>query len=523
MATLFRPMFTDKKTGLKKRLKKWYARVRYADGSVKKVPLSTNKAAAEIMLGQLLAKIEKQRVGQFDPFEAHALRPLRDHLTDWSALLTAGGATDKHTASTARMARRVVNGCGFAFFQDITESVVQVFLAGLRRPTIPIAIDPARVEYTKAELADLLGVKPSAVTPLVARHRLTASGNGKARRYPKATAEALAALRGAGMGTKSLNMHLAAVKQFCAWMVRNKRAADHPLAHLAGGDPEADRRKEFATLTADEIRRVIAAANTNPKAFRDLTGADRSILYAVAATTAVRPQELSTLTVADFSLTAPVPHLRLAAGDTKNGKAAELPLPLDVAEELTAYLPTRSTTGPVWPGTWWKKAADMIRLDLPAAEIPDTKPGPEGRPLSVNFYSLRHSAGLLAEQGEATLREVMSLMRHSDPKLTMKTYGRLRLEHLGTVAAKLPSLIPTAPSGMSKNIPRHVEKHVHGGDSEGVRLSVIGETNAPGVGAKRLEPQGFEANREDLRASEVSSPGRIRTYDPPVNSRLLYR
>ena len=519
MATLFRPTFTDKKTGQKKRLKKWYARVKSANGRVRKVPLSTNKAAAELMLGQLLAKIERQRVGGVDLLEAHAARPLDEHLADWAAALAAGGASAKHVADTVRLARRVVAGCGFALARDMVESTVQVFLADLRKPSPTAAVDPMKTDYTKAELAVLLGVKPSAVTPLVARHRLTATGNGKARRFPKATAEALLALRGGGMSVKSVNMHLAAAKQFCAWMVRNKRVADNPLAHLAGGDPESDRRKEFATLTADEIRRVIAAASTSSRLFRDLSGTDRAVLYAVAATTAVRPKELGTLTRGDFVLDVAVPHLRLGTGDTKNGKSAELALPEDVATELRTYLQTRPAAGRVWPGNWWKKAADMIRLDLPAADIPDSKPGPEGLRLDVNFYSLRHSAGLLAEQGGATIREVMSLMRHSDPKLTMKTYGRLRLEHLGTLAGKMPSLVPLVPVGMSKNIPPHVEKHARTGDSDGGREKTGDETSGAGDG---MESLGLEATQGDLRPNEVSSPGRIRTYDPPVNSRLLY-
>ena len=135
--------------------------------------------------------------------------------------------------------------------------------------------------------------------------------------------------------------------------------------------------------------------------------------------------------------------------------------------------------------------------------------------MPANFYSLRHSAGILAEEGGATLREVMALTRHSDPKLTLRTYGRLRLEHLGTVAAKLPLLV----SGMVKNIPVHGQKHGRAADEDRRLGKMSEELPAVGTSVEVLESRGVEANRGDLRAAEGSSPGRIRTYDPPVNRR----
>lgn len=49
MPTLYRPTYTSKTTGEKKKLKKWYALV-----NGKEVPLSANKRAAEMMLARLV-------------------------------------------------------------------------------------------------------------------------------------------------------------------------------------------------------------------------------------------------------------------------------------------------------------------------------------------------------------------------------------------------------------------------------------------------------------------------------------
>ena len=123
--------------------------------------------------------------------------------------------------------------------------------------------------------------------------------------------------------------------------------------------PSADRSRASRPLPAAGVRhphrrrnrRLIAAARTSAADFRGLAGRDRAALYALATITAFRPVELSRLTVADFILTGPVPLVRLDGTRTKNGKAVEQPLPLDVAAEMLGYLDGRPASGVAWPGT----------------------------------------------------------------------------------------------------------------------------------------------------------------------------
>jgi hypothetical protein len=103
---------------------------------------------------------------------------LAEHLADWERSLAADGATPKHVGQTVRCVRRVLDACGFCFIGDLSESPVQPYLAGLRERGKPVpALDPAQEWYTRAELAKALGVQPAALTALVSRHRLAASGN----------------------------------------------------------------------------------------------------------------------------------------------------------------------------------------------------------------------------------------------------------------------------------------------------------------------------------------------------------
>ncbi len=522
MASLFRPTFRCKSTGETKRVKKWYAKVRHADGTVRKVPLSTNKAAAEMMLGQLLTKIEHEKAGITDPFERHGKHPLSGHLTDWEVALRGGDVGVKHVSQMVRCARRVLDGCKFVYPADVTPAAVRSFLSEMRGADENVDGMADREWYTKAELATLLGVKPSAVTPLVKRHGLSATGNGKARRYPRATADALLARRVSGASVATANRHLTAVKAFFRWLVADRRAAHNPLAGVKRvGNPEHDRRVEFATLTADEIAALIAAARTSSEVFRGLAGVDRASLYLTATYTAFRPIELARLTPADFHLAGPVPLVRLDGTRTKNGQTAEQPLPVDVAAELRAYLATRPAGGPVWPGTWAEKAADLIRVDLSAAGIPATKPGTDGRVRVVSFYSLRHSVGLLAEQGGATVREVMALMRHSDPKLTLKTYGRLQLDHLGRTVANMPSVLPAGGESLAPGLPQLGPKLGQVGDGPCGDVRASDGLDESGEGKKPLKNVGNASNCDHVMGGDGSAPGGTRTFNPLIKSQLL--
>src|SRR5262249_50741951 len=141
------------------------------------------------------------------------------------------------------------------------------------------ALDPGKTEYTKTELAALLGIKPSAVTALVRRHRLEGTGNGKARRYPRTTAEALCAIRHRGRSIKTSNLYLDAIKGSGGWRVEERRVADNPLAHLAGGNVKRARRHARRALTLDDLRAAPQASLDSRQSFKGLTGPDRHILY----------------------------------------------------------------------------------------------------------------------------------------------------------------------------------------------------------------------------------------------------
>jgi hypothetical protein len=166
------------KDGRRVRLRssKWYGEYRDADGVVRFVPLATDRTAAEQMLAELVRKAELARANIADPFEEHRRRALKEHLADFRRYLAAKGNTEEYAERTGNRVQALLDGCRFTFIADLS---------------------------------------------------------------PSATVQWLADQRQAGaMGIQTSNYYLRDVKAFSRWLVKDRRTADNPLAHLSGMNPQ---------------------------------------------------------------------------------------------------------------------------------------------------------------------------------------------------------------------------------------------------------------------------------------------
>jgi integrase len=434
------PKGTPGAVKVKKRSGKWYGR---APGSTKPTPLSANKVAAQQLLAELVRKAELGRAGISDPFEGQRGRPLSEHLDDYHRELQARNNDPRYVSMTVSRIRSLLHGCRFVFTADLSASQVMNWLADLRAKGRPrIALDPSKPLYTQREVADLLGIKPASAGTAVRRNRLDAVGEGKARRYPRATVEALQDRLCKGAGVETSNQYLRAVQSFCRWLVKDRRAGDNPLAHLETSNADVDRRHDRRELTADELRQLLRVTRESDRSFRSLTGRDRYVLYAVACATGFRAAALASLTPESFALDADMPTVTLAARRNKSRRVKEQPLPPDIAELLREYLGDKPTGLPVWGGTWAKdrKGAEMLRLDLELADIPYSIEGPDG-PLFADFHALRHTYLTLGGRAGIDLRTLQELAGHSTPTLTAR-YSHRRLHDLAGAVGKLPRFLP---------------------------------------------------------------------------------
>ncbi len=408
--------------------KKWYGEYRDADGTLQCDPLSTDKTAAGQMLAELVRKVELRKANICDPFEAHRKRPLTEHAEEFRRYLAAEGNCPEHFTRTHARIVTIIEGCRFTFIDDLCPEKVVAFLHGLRRDPPRPALPPGQEWFTPAELvAALNGERPGQLARLLRREGLQVAGNGKSRRYPRATVEALQDRVCRGIGISTSNGYLTAIKSFARWLVSPAERTDRDrLASLSRLNPDVDRRHERRALPEDELRALLVAVGQSEGQFLGLAGRDRLMIYATAMTTGYRASELASLWPGSFELDTDSPAVTVKAGYSKNRRTSIQPLPGDVAESLRTYLDGKPAQLPLWPGAWHKDAAEMLRLDLAAAGIPYR----DGAGCVADFHALRHSYITLLERSGASPKLAQELARHSDIRLTMNVYTHARLHDL---------------------------------------------------------------------------------------------
>ncbi len=154
------------------------------------------------------------------------------------------------------------------------------------------------------------------------------------------------------------------------------------MAELRIVNQSTDIRRERRALSDEDFSRFISATQKR-SAYRGLSGADRSMLYQLAATTGLRASELASLTTNSLNLTEK-PTVTVEAAYSKRRRRDTLPLRRDIAAALQEWIVGKE--GELWPGSWHERAAEMVRGDLVRAGIPyQNEHG-----AYFDFHALRH-------------------------------------------------------------------------------------------------------------------------------------
>ena len=417
----------------------WYFKCRDAAGTVRRVKGFADLKATEQLAAETERKASRVRSGFTDPAEEHARRPLVDHLKDYAAALEAKGGTIAHVHQTAGRISALLSGCGFAFLQDVDTAKASDWLNALRRNSNPVAV-PVGDSLTPAATAKLFGISGEAISSAVKRLNLPATGNGKARLYPRATVEALVTNRAKGCGPETVNHYILAVRAFFRWCVKVNRLGSNPLESLTLLNSALDVRHARRELTADELQTLLVGTRGSENTFRGLTGEDRYFLYLLAAGTGFRANALANLTPADFDWAEAT--VTLAARFNKSRKTKVLPLPPDVANAIRDYLAGKPANALAWGGTWASgcTGAEMLRRDLEVAGIAYAVEGPDG-PEYADFHALRHTYLTMLGRNGVDLRTAQELAGHSTPLLTAR-YSHRRLHDLTGAATNFRASFP---------------------------------------------------------------------------------
>lgn len=309
-------------------------------------------------------------------------KSLTEHLDDFAAALRGKGNSKFHVQVVTTRARRIITACAFRYYSDISASKIMGYLDNLRQDT------PTQ----------------------------------------------------RGISAQTFNFYLQAIKQFCRWMVNDRRAHESPVTHLGGLNVKLDRRRDRRALKVDELRRLVETTERGPER-NGMSGSERALLYRLALETGLRAGELRSLTRSSFDLNPRAAMVTVEAAYSKHRRTDTLPLRPDLAQALGFHLAdvTPAVTAFRMPKCR-KVTAEMFRADLEAAGIVYRDDGG----LVADFHSLRHTFISNLAAGGVHPKVAQSLARHSTITLTMDRYTHTCIGEQADALTVLPDL--TQPS-----------------------------------------------------------------------------
>jgi integrase len=362
--------------------REWYGLIR---GEY--VKLSPLRDVADQLLRKRLRESEERR---FDRFAPYRQTPLTEHIEKFREHLTAIGRSQRYISETIQRLKVVTANC--TLLEHFTADRVDACLNDL-----------AKRRYGDRKKSDK--TKTNSASPA------------------------------------TRNRYLAAAKSFCTWCVRSRRLPDNPLAHLSKLNEATDVRRERRTLSVHEIAHLIDTAEKSPDIEYDLDGKARAIIYRVAIGTGLRASEIGSLTTGSLSLFSNPSTIVVEAAYSKRRRRDEQPLPDWLTQHLKKWLaeresPAKLSTEPqlLWPGSWKRHAAKVLRMDLERAKIPYL----DGNDRVFDFHALRHQyISNLADAGVHP-RTAQELARHSSIDLTMKRYTHLSMRNVAGAVDVIP-------------------------------------------------------------------------------------
>jgi integrase/recombinase XerC len=237
------------------------------------------------------------------------------------------------------------------------------------------------------------------------------------------------------ISAQTANHYLVVLKSFLKWCESSGYLERSPIRELRAIECDSKRTFERRSLTRVELDQLVEATIANTLHRGVMTGEDRACLYLTAAYTGFRVRELASLTPESFSLDTIPPTIELHGRSAKNRKTVVQPFQPGLVARFKQWLSDKPPRQPVWPGYAWSrgKSNRMLRTDLRAAKIPEVDQ--HGR--RVDFHAFRTTFATLLAKAGVSIQSAQRLMRHSDPRLTVKHYTKLDLGHLAQEAAKL--------------------------------------------------------------------------------------
>jgi len=199
----------------------------------------------------------------------------------------------------------------------------------------------------------------------------------------------------------------------------------------------------------------------------------------MALDTGLRHGELAQLQWGDVHLDEKIPHVRVRASTTKNGKLAMIPLHQDVVEALREL----HGAGKAANETVFERMPriERFRRDLKKANIPYK----DAQGNVVDFHALRKTFGTNMAKAGVPSRVAMEAMRHSDRRLTDEIYTDEKMLNTEPAIHSLPSYRLNSPTGRGLKVADPLPLPLpHTLDPNGHNGQIGGPVSSPSVPKK---------------------------------------
>jgi len=225
------------------------------------------------------------------------------------------------------------------------------------------------------------------------------------------------------LSPKTLNEYLGSMSSLLNWMEKHERVARNPLVHVQKVQANGRQVRPRRAFTDDEMQRLLAIAGP------------RKVIYLTAVYTGLRRSELAALERRDLHLEGEKPFVNVRASTTKNHQQAVIALHPELVDALRSHVAKLPAAASIlFSGmmpTMKRFKADLKEANIAFMTVTGHR---------ADFHSLRHTlATNLARAGTAP-RVAMEIMRHSDMRLTAKTYTDAGLLPVADAVLKLPFL-----------------------------------------------------------------------------------
>lgn len=232
----------------------------------------------------------------------------------------------------------------------------------------------------------------------------------------------IAARHRKGMGSKSLQRELSAIRSFYTFLLKNSLAEINPAQHIKAPKQARTLPK---TLDVDQINGLLEAGTSSPLEVRDLA------MFELFYSSGLRLSELSSLDMGDLDLA----DCSLLVRSGKGGKSRVLPIGSKAVTAINNWLQERTKISAIADTalfvTTKGRRLGQRSIELRLSQWCKKK----GIQEHIHPHMLRHSFASHLLESSQDLRAVQELLGHSNISTT-QIYTHLDFQHLAEIYDK---------------------------------------------------------------------------------------